>query len=217
MDLEKLEKLAKLVLKDLPESAQFQYNPHFAAMFRNLMTVAVETLPEYTALFNIAQHSVHDCYEARSVIYHLLEILKIEEESSSLIKQMKIFQSAEEKMKQVGLSFQKEDYVSIFNDLNTAFELIIKDKVGIPTTITKINTSSIIEVLVKYKVEPHLYLNEVRKRVIDIDNKVKHQGYLPTKIDAMNGIKAMEDLISKLRNKDLVLSDEIRNKICEGL
>jgi hypothetical protein len=130
---------------------------------------------------------------------------------------MKIFESADEKMKQAGLSFSKEDYSSTFHNLNTAFELIIKDKVGIPTTITKINTANIVEVLIKYKIEPHLYLNEVRKRVIDIDNKTKHQGYLPSKIDAINGIRAMEDLISKLRNKELVLSDEVRNKICEEL
>jgi hypothetical protein len=217
MDLEKLEKLAKLVLHDLPHSGSFERKPHFAARFRNLMIMAAETLPEYKGLFDLAQHSVNECYQANSVIYHLLEILKIEKESNLLIKEMKIFEGAEEKMKQAGLSFQNEDYVSTFNNLNTAFELIIKDKVGIPTTITKIKTANIIEVLVKEKVEPHLYFNEVRKRIIDIDNKVKHQGYSPTKIDAINGIKAMEELLNKLRNVDLNLSDEVRNKICEGL
>jgi hypothetical protein len=62
-----------------------------------------------------------------------------------------------------------------------------------------------------------LYLDEVRKRVIDIDNKVKHQGYCPSKIESINGIKAMEELIAKLRNMDMKLTDEIKNKIYEGL
>jgi hypothetical protein len=143
--------------------------------------------------------------------------MKLEKESNSLIKEMKIFESAEEKMKEVGFCFQKEDYVSTFNNLNTALELILKDKVGIPTTITNVNTANIIEILVKYKVEPHLYLDEVRKRVIHIDNKVKHQGYIPSKIECINGIKAMEELISKLRTADIKLSEEIKNKIYEGL
>jgi len=84
-------------------------------------------------------------------------------------------------------------------------------KVGIPTTITKINTPKIIDVLVKHKVEPYLYLAEAKKRIVMIDNKIKHQGYLPSKIDCIHGIKAMEEVISKFRTK------EIKNKIYEGL
>jgi hypothetical protein len=40
---------------------------------------------------------------------------------------------------------------------------------------------------------------------------------MPSKIDAINGIKAMEDLISKNRAKELALTEDVRNKICEGL
>lgn len=170
-----------------------------------------------THFFTSAIKNISNIYDAEFSIRHLLVIIKIERKSNSLINEMKVFESADEKMKQAGLSFQKEDYCLTFHNLNTAFELIIKDKVGIPTTIPQIKTANIIELLVKYKVEPHLYLSEVRKRVIDIDNKIKHQAYSPSKIDAINGIKAMEDLISKLRNKELVLTDEVRNKICEGL
>lgn len=130
---------------------------------------------------------------------------------------MKIFESGEEKLKQAGLTFKSEDYVSTFNNLNSAFELIIKDKIGIPTTIPNVNTANIIEVLVKHEIETYLYLNEDRKRVIDIDNKVKHQGYSPSKIEAINGITAMENLVSHLRKLDLNIPDDARSKICEGL
>jgi len=218
MDLEKLEKLAKLVLAEMPASTySFSLYPRLEMRFKNLMAIASETLPEHQIFFNLALNKVDDSDDAKSAIRHLLEIMKLEMESNSLTKEMKIFQSAEEKMKEVGFSFQKEDYVSTFNNLNTALELILKNKVGIPTTIAKVNTANIIEVLVKYKVEPHLYLDEVRKRVIDIDNKVKHQGYCPSKIESINGIKAMEELIAKLRNMDMKLTDEIKDKIYEGL
>lgn len=183
------------------------------------MMIASEVLPEYRQLFNSSfQNSPNITgVGARSVIEHLLKIIKLEKDSNSLIKNMKIFESGEEKLKQAGLTFKSEDYVSTFNNLNSAFELIIKDKIGIPTTIPNINTSNIIEVLVKHKIEPYLYLNEVRKRVTDMDNKVKHQGYSPSKIDAINGITAMKNLISHLRKIELNLPDEVRSKICEGL
>jgi hypothetical protein len=219
MDLDKLEKLANLVLNEKPasSSSHFDYNPLFEASFRNLMVVANNTLPEYNEFFSSAIDKTHYVSQAKLVIHHLLDILEIEKESKTLIKEMKIFESADEKMKQAGLCFQNEDYSSTFHNLNTALELIIKDKVGIPTTITGIKTANVIELLVKYKTEQYPYFNEVRKRVIDIDNKSKHQSYLPSKLEAINGIRAMEDLISKLRNTNLEISEELRNKIFEGL
>lgn len=222
MDLDKLEKLANLVLKEFPivqygSSKSFIYYPECAAAFNNLMAVASKTLPEHKLLFDSAITSISNMNEAKRLIRHLLDIIEIEKISSLRVKEMKVFQSAGEKMKQAGLSFQNEDFPSTFHSLNTAFELVLKDKIGIPTTITGINTSNIVEVLIKHKVEPYLYFKEVKKRVTEIDNKIKHQGYSPSKIDAINGIKAMEDLISRLRDKELKLTEEIRNKICEGL
>jgi HEPN domain-containing protein len=133
------------------------------------------------------------------------------------IKEVKIFDNADEKMKQAKTCFQNEDYPSALHSLNTSLELVLKDKLGIPSTKPNINTSNIIDILAKYKIEPYLYLNEARKYVLNIDNKIKHTGYSPSKIDCINGIKAMEELIGKLRSINLELSEEIRNKIFEGL
>jgi hypothetical protein len=228
MDLDKLEKLAKLVLDQIPDNvsmyaSSLQYHPDVFCKYNNLLAIASKTMPEYSTLFNTSIHNSAStsCIQASSIIAHLLQLIELERDSIDMsqiaLKEGRIFDNIEDKLKQGVSHFKREDYVSTFNNLNSAFELIVKDKVGIPTTIPNINTANIIEVLVKYKVEPYLYLNEVRKRVIDIDNKVKHQGYAPSKIDAINGIKAMEDLIGQLKDRDLILSDEVKAKICEGL
>jgi HEPN domain-containing protein len=221
MDVEKLEKLAKLVLTELPNESYIKLliNEHLAAKFMNLMVVARNSLPEYTELFNTAYKNTDllSSAQARSIVVHLLEILEIERASETNIEKMKIFEGAEEKLKQVNISFRKDDYTSAFHNLNTALELVLKDRLGIPSTITSVNTSNIMDVLTKYKVEPYLYLEEARKHVLVIDNKIKHQGYCPSKIDCINGIKAMEELIAKLRNIDMKLTEEIKNKIYEGL
>ena len=183
----------------------------------------VRSLPEYQELFTTVYERITENYSrfyvshARAFIRHLLDIIEIEKARESKAKEMKIFESAEEKMKQAALGYRKDDYSSVFHNLNTTLELVLKDKIGIPTTPTKINTSNIIDILTKHKVEPFLYLEEARKYVLTIDNKIKHQGYVPSKIDCINGMKAMEDLVAKLRYAEMKLTDEIKNKIYEGL
>lgn len=224
MDVEKLEKLARMVLEELkPYSTDFGYYPQLEASFKNLMQIANKTLPEHNELFSVAYKAIGrdvsaiSIDEAKMVISHLLDIIELEKSTNIKIKEMRIFEGAEEKLKQAGLSFRKDDYVSSFHNLNTALELVLKDRLGIPSTITNVNTSNIIDVLTKHKVGPYLYLEEVRRHVLVIDNKTKHQGYCPSKIDCINGIKAMEELVAKLRNVNLKLTEEVKNKIYEGI
>jgi hypothetical protein len=222
MDIEKLEKLANLTLKELldePPYGSFLINPHSAAKLRNLMVLAKESLPEYNELFRAAYEKTNsfESDKACSLIKHLLQIIELEKASETKIEEMKIFESAEEKLKQAGFCFRKDDYPSTFHNLNTTLEMVLKDKVGIPLTITGVNTSNIVDVLVKYKVESYLYLEEARKHVLVIDNKIKHSAYSPTKIECITGIKAMEELVAKLRNVNMKLTEEIKNKIYEGL
>lgn len=222
MDLEKVEEMAQLVIKDLSEynwSFRLKNIPALIAEIKNLMNISFQILPEheyfFLSVYKTAQSS--DIRDARIAIKHLLEIVKIEKASESKAKEMKIFEGAEDKLKQANLSFRKDDYTSVFHNLNTALEMVLKDKVKIPMTITKVNTSNIIDNLVKHKLEPYLYLVKARKHVLSIDNKIKHQGYSPSKIDCINGTKAMEELISRLRGKEIKLTEEIRNKIYQGL
>ena len=224
MDLEKFEKLVRLVLVALSKYTGLYPVKRYGdleAKAKNLLILASKALPEHAKLFTVAYRRIDEnvltVEELRSLIFHILDILEIEKTSRENIREMKIFESAEDKLKQAVLSFRKDDYPSTFHNLNTALELVLKDRLGIPTTITKINTSKIIDILVKHKVGPYPYLIEAKKHVVMIDNKIKHQGYVPSKIECINGIKAMEELISKLRSKEIKVTEEIRNKIYEGL
>lgn len=230
MDLEKLEKMVRLVLNDLSvfsSDYKLVHEETRTAKVKNVINLSHKSLPEHedflVAIYRQIDMDRNRSYpsftiqKAKSALNHILRIIEIEKAGETKIKEMKIFESANEKMKQANFSFRKEDYTSVFHNLNTALELVLKDKLGIPVTITKINTSKIIDVLVKHKVEPHLYLAEAKKHVLIVDNKIKHQGYSPSKIDCINGIKTMEELISKLRGKEIKLTEEIRNKIYQGL
>jgi len=39
-----------------------------------------------------------------------------------------------------------------------------------------------------------------RKHAFVVDNRIKHQGYSPSKVDCDNGVEAMEELIAESRN-----------------
>lgn len=221
MDLEKLEKMAKIIAEDLKGTHSLSFGDYRTkkAEFRNFIVLASKALPDHDAFFKTVSEELanFDFTDAKQAVRHILAIIEFEKASESKTKEMKIFESADEKMKQSAFSFRKEDYPSTFHNLNTALELVLKDKLAIPITITKINTSRIIDILTKHKVELSLFLSEVKKRVVLIDNKIKHQAYSPSKIDCISGIKAMEELISKLRDKEIRLSEEVKNKIYEGL
>ena len=224
LEMNKLEKLALLVLDEIGVTyGSFKYHPILEASFKNLMQVANNSLPEHRELFSVAYLSVDSrdisltIDDAKTVIHHLLKIIEIEKSMDAKVKAMKIFEGAEQKLEQAANSFRNADYCSTFHNLNTALELALKDKLGIPTTLRGINTSNIMDILTKYKVEPYLYLEEARKHVLVIDNKVKHQGYSPSKVESINGIKATEELLAKLKNSELRITDEIREKIFAGL
>lgn len=242
MNLEKLEKMVNVVIGDLlvedgkrepkrdsygnysgGRTKELRFIPQMEARVKNLMNVALKVLPDHQDLFTITYNQINAKYrqlkisDAISVLRHLLEIIRIEKIGEEKIQAMKIFESAEEKMKQVNLSFRKGDYNSCFNNLNTALELVLKEKLKIPLTITKVNTAKIVEILVKHKIEPYLYLSEAKKHITNIANKIKHSGYTPSKSDCIFAIKAMEELFAQLKATTMELSEEVRNKIHEGL
>ena len=241
MELEKLETMVKLVLKDLEAEDKtrdinkkihgtFAHStkvihliPQLEARIINLMNLSIRTLPDHQDLFTVTRKRIDTKYapleisDAISVLKHILEIIAIERNSVAKIQSMKIFEGVDEKMKQVNLSFRKEDYHSCFNNLNTALELVLKEKIGIPLTITGVNTAKIVDVLVKHKINPYLYLSESKKHITDITNKIKHSGYVPSKSDCISAIKAMEELIFQLKNNKVELPEEVRKKIYDGL
>jgi len=225
MDIKQFEKLVKSVKRDVErfEENDIEIDPILFARVKNVVYNAIKFLPEHRIFFMTAWEkclepfTVFNKEKAIRLLDYILELLKLERTTESRISEMKIFESGNKKIKQAALSFKKDDYISAINNLNTALELVLKDKLEIPTTITKINTSKIIDICVKHKVGPYAYLSEAKKHICSVDNKIKHQGYAPSKIDCINGIKVMEELISKLKDKEIKLTRELRDKIYAGI
>lgn len=204
-------------------------DPAVYAKLKNIIGNSLKLLPDDRSFFvntwNEWDGSVEDgdkdalstnqIDDAVGILDYILELIKLEEKSQEQVRQRKFFADAEEKLKEAGSSFGKEDYPSTMNKLNTALELVLKEVAEIPSTISKINTARIIELWVSNKLPYSIYLSEARKCVLDIDNKIKHLAYKPTQVDCIKGMASIENLFKKF--KGMKLPEDMKTKLYEGV
>lgn len=183
--------------------------------FINLISIATKELPEHKVFFNSewAERYSINVSDAVEFCDYILELLELKMHSEKRIGKRNIFQEAGDKLKEAGISFSKNDSTSVINNLNTCIELVLKDKLDLPTTITKINTDKIIDICIDHKVGPVEYLKEIKEHVLEIGNTVKHQGHSPSRKDCINAIKSTEDFLKKAKRSSFRVKGEIKEKI----
>ncbi len=161
----------------------------------------------------------HNKYEVDSVVsnIHYIKTLNTVQIETETIKERKFLQDAKDKLKEAGISFEHNDYSSTINNLNTSVELALKDELDIPQTIKKINTRKIIDICISENIGPTDYLKELTKHIVDISNKVKHNGYSPGKTDCIMAMAAIEEFLKKTPKYPFDLTEEIRKKIFAGI
>ena len=187
--------------------------------FDYIIDFAEKQMPDIGSfLFTMKNRPSHfEIYDAIQCCNYIIDLLDIEDSLKMNIEKGDIFQGAKDKLDEASVCFRREDYSGTINNLNTCLELILKEKFGIPTTIKKINTSKIINLAIKYNIGPIKYFGETRKYVTEIDNKIKHMGYSPSKTESIHAIKIMEELIKNFDTYQITLTDEIINKIYSGI
>lgn len=180
--------------------------------YKNIMSICEDILEEH---YDFVSHSagLKDKREILNSLEYVLLLLDLEEKETQDKKEFErnFLDSALDKLRQAGISFENQDYSGVSNKLNTSVELALKDALDIPSTIKGINTSKIIDILIKYKVGPVEYLKEVQKHVL-MDNLVKHQGMSPVESRAITAISSVTNLFNKLK-EPLTINEEIRDKI----
>ena len=137
-----------------------------------------------------------------------MDLLLLEENEGDKSDSQRLFKSAEDKMKECNTSLEKEDWDGCMNDANTALELMLKEKLGIPTTIKKIKTGRIIAYLLGIGKGPTAFLKEAQNKILMSDNLIKHIAYSPNKTDCVYALKALEELERKLKSDGINLTEE---------
>ena len=145
----------------------------------------------------------------------ILESIYLEEKMKESISENKTFQGMTEKIEMSNKALEMDDFPSTINNLNTALELFLKDLLDIPTTITKIKTGAVIDILISKKIGPVPHLKEIKTRLLSIDNDVKHRGFKPAKTDCIRAMKLMEEFIPRM--KKVTITEATKDEIYEAM
>ncbi len=227
MNKEQLKILINDYLKEIDDTDSVMCKSDFGYRYLDILTNARNLLPDNAVYL----HSLVSIYTDKSNEYYahysltcshiknsLLYVIKLLSVSyPEVIEIKKILEDAQDKLKEAGISFEKEDYPSVISKINTGVELALKDELDIPMTIKKINTRKIIDLCIANNIGPKEYLQELIKHVLDVDNQIKHQGFKPGKIDCVNAISAFEGFIKMVKKYHFEVTDEIRKKIFSGV
>ncbi|MHB1830737.1 MAG: hypothetical protein ACYCO0_05080 [Candidatus Micrarchaeaceae archaeon] len=169
-------------------------------------------------LFELQHNSSHyKLTYAKEAIDYIIDMLLLEEGFKGKSEDLKLFKSADDKIKEAAVGFKEQDWNGSLNDLNTALELLLKERLSIPSTITDIHTGWIIDFLVKINKGPTRFLTEAKNKICRFDNKVKHTGYSPDKIDCVNAIKAIEELRRELESSKINLTADEEKELFKGI
>lgn len=212
MDKEAVALLITRLIHDLKEISSLGYLDEVTeARYKDLMHILEETLPEHK-VFIRSISKIDDIPLAIDSLEEIGILLNINISMESKKTEGKIFASVEDKIKEASISFKNRDFAGVFNNLNTALELMLKEKLQIPSTLTKIDTANILEILISEKIGPVENFKEVRKRLF-IDAHTKHRGYIPQPDECLHALKSMKELKNVLEVTQIVLTDKTKDKI----
>lgn len=222
MDNEKLKILIEDYLKKMDGAYLIYPRSDLGCRYADILANAKKILPDNAVYiesliseYNMETSVPHFTLEFENCLEYILKLLSVS--FPEIVETKKILENAEDKLKEAGISFENEDFSSVISKLNTGVELALKDELDIPMTIRKINTRKILDICISNGIGPKEYLPELIKHVVEVDNKIKHQGFNPNKKDAINAISAFEGFIKRAKKYPFEVTTEIRDKIFSGI
>ncbi len=202
---------------------ELESNSTLYAKYLDFLTEAKGRLSKHNTFFdktifqvthNSQYYKLDDAIEA---IDYTVQLLILEEKEEHNRDNLKLFKSVDDKIAEVNAGFKKEDWDGVMNDLNTALELLLKEKLSIPTTITDLHTGWIIDYLVRIKKGPTQFLAEAKNKICKFDNKIKHTGYSADKIVCVDAIKALEDLKKHIEKVQINLTEDETKELYKSI
>jgi hypothetical protein len=190
------------------------------AKIADLVEIASKALPEHDGFFKrfkkqFLMNFPYDVIQPSIVegfCDYVIELIDAERMAGQKEKEGKLFLSADDKIVQAGKAFRREDRTGVFNELNTAVELMLKKKLGIPITIKKINNAKILDVLIAEGIGPGDFLKAVRK-CLCLTGDVKHRAFNPTEQQCVLALASVEELRRELEKAPIGLPEKVKEKI----
>lgn len=134
------------------------------------------------------------------------------------MKENKTFLNPSDLIKQAGLALRQGNEAYSINLCDSAIESFLRDIFDVPSTVVGQGSVKFLSecMILNIPAGMDFYLKEVKNKVCQMNNQIKHKGYIPTRLDAINALKVTEELYDRRnRFKDLPLEE--KRKIQEGI
>lgn len=130
----------------------------------------------------------------------------------------KSFLSYKELIEQARIALKNGDDAYTINLCDSAVEVFLKNSFDVPMTIIGAGNVKFLSecMILDTPKGMKLYLREVKNKVSQMDNQIKHKAYVPSKLDAINALKAIEELFVR---KGIFenLNEEEKRKVQVGI
>lgn len=212
---------------NVPEDKIFRNDPVICTEFANVLANANTLFPDYAVYLigawrkwneNTSDEDSLKMSDMESAI-SILEYVKsfVEERSKEEAHRMSsILASSKERLESAIRHLDNGNFDSSMDGFNSYLEWVLKEYLRIPMTLGNAKVSTILDVL-KFNVGSPLYdtLDEVQKKVLQVDNKTKHEKYRPTKQDCIDAGASIDGLSKEIERG--MITDDLKVKVYEAL
>ena len=121
-------------------------------------------------------------------------------------------------LKEAQLALRRDQQAYAIHLCDSAIEAFLKEMLDIRSTIVGAGTVKFISECIILNIPNgiELHLKEAKNKVCQLDNQIKHKAYVPSKLDAINALKVIEELLSR-KERFKSLNEEEKKKIWDGI
>lgn len=224
MDSEKVETLLKELKTNIKRGNVYYDNPKIKRQFSQLIKFSMKLLPEQKAKLEEFKTKVLDRPHGpfgSDILNSCKTISQLSEKKITIeLKSKKAFHNYSDLLNQAKLALRQGQEDHSINLCDSAIESFLKEMFDVPSTIVGAGSVKFLSecMILNIPNGMELYLKEIKNKVCQMNNQIKHKGYVPSRLDAINSLKAIEELfIRKNRFKSLTIAEKRKIQVGIGV
>ena len=203
METKDLQRLLEELKKNVKKGDVYYSDNKIKRLFNELIKEALTAIPDKSQkLIELKKKIMErnhgpfgsDLLDACMVIEGFLKI-----KDKAKTSEGRSFLKPDDLIKNAGIALRNGQDSYVIHLCDTAIETFLKDSFDVPSTIVGAGNVKFLSECIILDIPKglNLYLKEVKNKVSQIDNQIKHKAYAPSRLDAINALKSIEELFAR--------------------
>ena len=200
MDSEKIAELIDELKSKIKKGDVYYANQGIKNSFSKLMKSAEDIFPEKKLKIQELKTNVlsrnHGPYGSDILAACNELVILMEKKKEKDIKEKKAFLNSKDLFEKAKIVFRNGDEAYSITLCDSAVETFLKEHFDVPSTIIGAGSVKFLSECMILNIPRglNMYLKEVKNKVSQMSNQIKHKSYVPNRLDAINALKATEEL-----------------------